>query len=616
MKIFKNHRHLQFIIVGSLLLLGVLESIWLKKLYTDERHNLREKINQTLNINMAKLQVTYMQQNNVRLIDSFFSEKDKYEKKINRMFSDDNILPVSDFIIKSQKAYLNTLDSLSNLKLGSNNDNETIDSFLNVMRQYYKANTPSVNAVLKTEKDSIQWFQSFKKNQKTCYTSLWHLYTLGFSPQLNRKQLDEFMIHLRAIVEKEQNQADLTVLFNGLKGKNLINQKEYIEYENENSNRNNRKIQIFIKSDTNLKKTPSKRDSFLNLNAYQFQSYVSTFIEPKAIKMLLDTNFNSKELTFEVSRVPTKDMVPHSHNALIVTVPGGGRFDTHSEKIGVAVYGYQPYIFKKIAYEIFFALFVFGITALSFWLIYRSFLEQKRLIVLKNDFISNVTHELKTPITTVGVAIEAMSSFDALKNPAQTKEYLDISKNELNRLSLLVDKVLKMAAFEQKETHLTLETLDLAALTQQVLDSMKLQFEKYNATVSLEKTGFDFNIEVDKTHITSIIYNLIDNALKYGGDNPTIRLELQSPFYEFVRLSVADSGQGIPPQYQDKIFEKFFRIPTGDVHNIKGHGLGLSYVASVVKQHGGKLNVESEVGKGSRFSVFLPKLSNDESFSP
>ena len=532
------------------------------------------------------------------------------------MFSDDNILPVSDFIIKSQKAYLNTLDSLSNLKLGSNNDNETIDSFLNVMRQYYKANTPSVNAVLKTEKDSIQWFQSFKKNQKTCYTSLWHLYTLGFSPQLNRKQLDEFMIHLRAIVEKEQNQADLTVLFNGLKGKNLINQKEYIEYENENSNRHNRRIQIFIKGDTNLKKTPSKRDSFLSSNAYQFQSYVSTFIKPEAIKTLLDTNFNSEDLTFEVSRIPVNDIVPRKGNALIVTAPAGERFDSHNEKIGVAVYGYQPYIFKKIAYEIFFALFVFGITALSFWLIYRSFLEQKRLIVLKNDFISNVTHELKTPITTVGVAIEAMSSFDALKNPAQTKEYLDISKNELNRLSLLVDKVLKMAAFEQKETHLTLETLDLAALTQQVLDSMKLQFEKYNATVSLEKTGFDFNIEVDKTHITSIIYNLIDNALKYGGDNPTIRLELQSPFYEFVRLSVADSGQGIPPQYQDKIFEKFFRIPTGDVHNIKGHGLGLSYVASVVKQHGGKLNVESEVGKGSRFSVFLPKLSNDESFSP
>ena len=603
MKIFKNHRHLQFIIVGSLLLLGVLEGIWLKKLYADERHNLREKINQTLNINMAKLQVTYMQQNNVRLIDSFFSEKEKQDKNLNLMLFGVNKLSTTDFMLKSRKTYFSTLDSLSNMKLGSDKDNETIDSFLNVMRQYYKKNTPSVNATLKTEKDSIQWFQSFKKNQKTCYTSLWHLYRLNFSPQMNRKRLDSFMINLRTFVGKEQNHGFNSIFYN----RNSI--KEKTSFMDDNADKAIRRIQIFIKGDTNLKKTPSKRDSFLSSNAYQFQRYINTFIEPEAIKMLLDTNFNAEELTFEVSRMSANEMVPHKGNALIVTTAGGERFNRH-EKIGVAVYGYQPYIFKKIVYEIFFALFVFGITALSFWLIYRSFLEQKRLIILKNDFISNVTHELKTPITTVGVAIEAMSSFDALKNPAQTKEYLDISKNELNRLSLLVDKVLKMAAFEQKEMPLMLETLDLAVLTQQVLDSMKLQFEKYQATVSLEKTGADFNIEADRTHITSIIYNLIDNALKYGGDNPTIRLELQSPFYDFVRLSVTDSGQGIPPQYQDKIFDKFFRIPTGNVHNIKGHGLGLSYVASVVKQHGGKLNVESEAGKGSRFSVFLPKVGN------
>ena len=123
MKIFKNHRHLQFIIVGSLLLLGVLEGIWLKKLYTDERHNLREKINQTLNINMAKLQVTYMQQNNVRLIDSFFSEKEKHDKDINQMFFGGKRLSTTDYMLKSQKTYFATLDSLSNMKLGSDKDN-------------------------------------------------------------------------------------------------------------------------------------------------------------------------------------------------------------------------------------------------------------------------------------------------------------------------------------------------------------------------------------------------------------------------------------------------------------------------------------------------------------
>ena len=105
-----------------------------------------------------------------------------------------------------------------------------------------------------------------------------------------------------------------------------------------------------------------------------------------------------------------------------------------------------------------------------------------------------------------------------------------------------------------------------------------------------------------------MIYNLIDNALKYGGEKPEINIVLQAPFYQFCSFSVTDKGAGIPPQYKDKIFDKFFRIPTGDVHNTKGHGLGLSYVLSVIKHHKGKINVESVEGKGSTFSIFLPLL--------
>lgn len=605
MKIFKDHRHLLFIIIGSLCLLGILESVWIKKLYNDEYVNLQEKIGQTMNMNMTKLQVTFMQQNNVRLLDSFFLQKEKHDKERNWLLLDANRLPIKDFAQKAQKTYFATLDSLSNLDLGVKKDHATIDSFMTVMRQYYKSNTPSVTAELKTDRDSLLWMDNFIRHQKISYTSLWHLYRLNFSPQFNRSLLDTFMINLRSVVDKEQNHGFRHVATKVFEDGNFMGDKSF----NKGSvDKNFKNIQIFIKNDTNLKKHPSKRDSLLNTNAYEFQRFATTFIKPDAIKAVLDTTFKADELIFEVSRLKASQIVPQKGNALVVTMPAGNRFDTQNDKIGVAVYNYKPYIIKKIGFEIFFACFVFAMTALSFWLIYRSFLEQKRLIVLKNDFISNVTHELKTPITTVGVAIEAMSRFDALKNPAQTKEYLDISKNELNRLSLLVDKVLKMAAFEQKETHLTFEMVDLGQLTQQVVDSMKLQFEKYKASVSIEKTGDDFTIEADKTHITSIIYNLLDNALKYGGEKPTIRLEIQSPFYDYIRLSVADSGQGIPPQYRDKIFEKFFRIPTGNIHNIKGHGLGLSYVASVIKQHGGKLNVESEAGKGSRFSVFLPTI--------
>ena len=147
---------------------------------------------------------------------------------------------------------------------------------------------------------------------------------------------------------------------------------------------------------------------------------------------------------------------------------------------------------------------------------------------LKNDFVSNVTHELKTPITTVGVAIEALSDFEVLENPERTKEYLDISKHELNRLSILVDKVLKMSLFEKKEPELKLEKINLNSLIRDILNSMKLQFEKLDAKVVFQPLVADANLSGDKIHLTSVLYNLIDNALKYSSSPPEIDIDLKN----------------------------------------------------------------------------------------
>ena len=266
---------------------------------------------------------------------------------------------------------------------------------------------------------------------------------------------------------------------------------------------------------------------------------------------------------------------------------------------------YQAFLFRKIVPQILFSLLLFGMTALAFGLVYRSLRQQERLTALKNDFISNITHELKTPIATVSVAIEAMQNFNALQKPELTKEYLDISKNELSRLSMLVDKVLKLSVFEQKEPELNKEIVDMATLVAQVLDSMRLQFEKMNVKIAFDTEGSEnATIEADKMHMTSVIYNLLDNALKYSGKNIHISIREQT---DSLHLRIEDDGCGIANEYQDKIFDKFFRVPTGDVHNVKGYGLGLSYVASVVRQHGGRIEVQSILEKGSTFSVFLPR---------
>lgn len=264
-----------------------------------------------------------------------------------------------------------------------------------------------------------------------------------------------------------------------------------------------------------------------------------------------------------------------------------------------------PYLFRQISLPVLFSILLLGITVLSFVLLYRNLRKQQRLAELKNEFISNITHELKTPIATVGVAIEALKSFNAMDNPQRTREYLDISGNELQRLSLLVDKVLKLSMFEKKEIALKYETLNLHELVQEVVSSLKLQIEKHHAKVSVSLEG-DAAMQGDKLHLLSVIFNLLDNALKYGKDDPEINILVKGDD-DKVTLTVADNGIGIAPEYRDKIFEKFFRVPHGDTHNAKGYGLGLSYAAQVIRKHQGIIKAENATEGGAVFTIILPK---------
>jgi two-component system, OmpR family, phosphate regulon sensor histidine kinase PhoR len=264
-----------------------------------------------------------------------------------------------------------------------------------------------------------------------------------------------------------------------------------------------------------------------------------------------------------------------------------------------------PYLMKKMTQPILFSIFLVGLTLLSFVLLYRNLRAQQRLTTIKNDFISNITHELKTPIATVSVAIEAMKNFNVLDNPQRAKEYLDISGNELQRLSLLVDKVLKLSMFENKQIALQRESFNLIELTEEIMLAMKPQFEKQKALVTLENQGTNFVILADKLHMSSVIYNLLDNALKYSKENPAIAITI-TDHQQFIAWRIADNGIGIEPVYKNKIFERFFRVPNGNRHNVKGYGLGLSYVNHIVASHQGFIELESTPGKGSVFTVMLP----------
>lgn len=264
-----------------------------------------------------------------------------------------------------------------------------------------------------------------------------------------------------------------------------------------------------------------------------------------------------------------------------------------------------PYLMKRITQPILFSILLLGITILSFFLLYRNLLKQRRLAELKNEFISNITHELKTPIATVGVAIEALRNFNAIQDPQRTKEYLDISSNELQRLSLLVDKVLKLSMFEKKEIDLKYEPVNMKEITDEVVSSLKLQLEKKKAVVSVTAEG-ETGLKGDRLHLLSVVFNLLDNALKYSKGKPVIDIRIMGTDQQVI-FSVTDNGIGIPSEYKDKIFDKFFRVPHGDTHNAKGYGLGLSYAARVIQQHKGTIDVVNNEGGGVTFTIHLPK---------
>lgn len=266
-----------------------------------------------------------------------------------------------------------------------------------------------------------------------------------------------------------------------------------------------------------------------------------------------------------------------------------------------------PYLIRRIAQPILFSILLLGITITAFLVLYKNLRKQRRLAELKNEFISNITHELKTPIATVGVAIEALKNFNAIDDPERTREYLDISQNELHRLSLLVDKVLKLSMFENQGIELKYETINLRGLVTEVVESLKLQLEKYKATVQVNYEG-ETELRGDKLHLLSVVFNLLDNALKYRSTDrqPAIQVLIIGTA-DAVELKISDNGIGIAPEYQGKIFEKFFRVPHGDTHNAKGYGLGLSYVSQVIHKHNGSIEVHSVPEEGTAFTIHLPK---------
>jgi signal transduction histidine kinase len=263
-----------------------------------------------------------------------------------------------------------------------------------------------------------------------------------------------------------------------------------------------------------------------------------------------------------------------------------------------------PYILKKMGWLLLGSVLLLVLTTSCFLYMLSTILQQKRLSEVKNDFINNMTHELKTPLATVSAAVEGMLSFGALQDAQKTQRYLTISKNELQRLSDLVERVLNIAVEERKEFELLLEPILPSVLIKEIVSQYQLKAAKPTHFI-MDLPEEEATINLDKVHLGNTITNLIDNAIKYSYDQVTIHISIQKADNTWC-LSVKDSGIGIPKSYHKAIFDRFFRVPTGDLHQVKGFGLGLSYVKQVVEKHGGYVEVHSEPAQGSEFVLWFP----------
>ena len=229
---------------------------------------------------------------------------------------------------------------------------------------------------------------------------------------------------------------------------------------------------------------------------------------------------------------------------------------------------------------------------------------QKKITQIKSDFINNMTHELKTPIATIGLACEALKDKDIELNEPMKDKFLSTITNENERLGKLVETVLQNTISDKGTPELKLEIFNIEEIIEKAMKSIQLSFDKKEGSIETDFMALNKIVEADKLHITNVIYNLLDNSLKYSENKPLVKISTRDVIGGLV-IRIKDNGIGIAKDNQEKIFEKLFRVPTGNIHNVKGFGLGLSYVKSIMELHQGSIKVESKLGHGSTFLISL-----------
>lgn len=320
----------------------------------------------------------------------------------------------------------------------------------------------------------------------------------------------------------------------------------------------------------------------------------------------INTNFNlgvfsGNNLVLKEKGIPVEEFLNSPHSFRLFP----NDFFLSNDHISLVFPKERGFVLKTMSGAISLSTIFIITIVIGSWITFAAVVRQKKLALIKNDFINNMTHELKTPISTISLACEVLNDVEIPKTPEKTTHFVNIIKDENKRLGTLVENVLQSAVLDKGDFKLKLIQLDLHKIVLDHVDRAKVRIEQVGGQFIIDLQAHQSIIEGDQIHINNTVSNLIDNALKYSKGAPHIKISSRSLGNGIV-VDVQDNGIGISKENASKVFDKLYRVPTGNIHDVKGFGLGLSYVKAIVEKHNGTIKVDSQLGVGSTFSFYLP----------
>ena len=325
------------------------------------------------------------------------------------------------------------------------------------------------------------------------------------------------------------------------------------------------------------------------------------------------SNANSFELELQSEHFQQESLDTTRFRTRVIPIIPENATDLESvmpyEHLFILIPDFKLQVWHSLGWMIVFSALFTAIIIAAFFITVKTLLNQKKMSEIKSDFINNMTHEFKTPLATISLAVDALRNDKVHSDKTKWQYFNNIIKEENKRMNKHVETILQAALMEKQEFKLNFVSLHLHELINNVTRNFQLQLQEKNSKIEYLLNAGNDVIEADEVHFSNVISNLIDNAIKYSKENLTIKIITHST-EKYVVLQIQDNGIGMSKESVKRIFEKFYRAHTGNLHNVKGFGLGMSYVKSVIDEHKGKIKVESVLGKGSTFTMEIPHAAN------